>query len=172
MKYREIKGDLIELSRTGIFDVVTHGCNCQCKMGKGIAPKMAKEFGCDKFKMEEEKPGNHNKLGQIDYKKLYWEDEKHWTPYPDEGGKWATHSLYVVNSYTQFYYDAKLKPLDYEALTLCLRKINYQFAGKRIGLPGLIGCGLAGGDSERVKEIIKRELIDCDVTVVYLPKIG
>lgn len=167
MSYNELQGNLIKLSRVGVFDVVTHGCNCFCTMGAGIAPQMAKEFGCDKFKMEQEKPGNFNKLGQIDYEKLYWEDEKRWTPYPDEGGQWTTHSLYVVNSYTQYHYNANSKPLDYDALTLCLRKINHQFAGKRVGLPK-IGAGLAGGDWERIKNIIQTELADCDVTVVIL----
>jgi hypothetical protein len=41
--------------------------------------------------------------------------------------------------------------LDYEALTLCMRKINYTFTGKHIGLP-MIGCGLAGGDWNIVKK--------------------
>lgn len=35
----------------------------------------------------------------------------------------------------------------------------------KIGLPQ-IGCGLAGGDWNKVKEIIKKELKDCFVTVV------
>ena len=83
--------------------------------------------------------------------------------------------LIVVNAYTQYKYgsnhtDGVKKPLDYEALTLCMRKINHIFAGKHIGLPGLIGCGLAGGKEETVKEIIKKELKDCDVTIVYLNK--
>ena len=62
----------------------------------------------------------------------------------------ATHELVVVNSYTQYNYgknhtDGVSKPLDYEALTMCMRKINHTFKGKRIGLPQ-IGAGLAGGD--------------------------
>jgi hypothetical protein len=32
--------------------------------------------------------------------------------------------------------------LDYEALALCLRKINHTFKGKHVGLPQ-IGCGIA-----------------------------
>jgi O-acetyl-ADP-ribose deacetylase (regulator of RNase III) len=58
-----------------------------------------------------------------------------------------------------------MKPLDYEALTLGLRKMNFLFAGKKIGLPK-IGAGLAGGDWSRIKEIIQTELNDCDVTVI------
>jgi len=38
-----------------------------------------------------------------------------------------------------------------------------------IGLPK-IGAGLAGGDWNRIKEIIKTELTDCKVTVVIYDK--
>jgi O-acetyl-ADP-ribose deacetylase (regulator of RNase III) len=50
-----------------------------------------------------------------------------------------------------------------------MRKMNRVFKGMRIGLPQ-IGCGLAGGDWNRVKEIIQRELKDMDVTVVIYDK--
>lgn len=39
-----------------------------------------------------------------------------------------------------------------------------------IGLPGVIGCGLAGGNERIVKDILRKELKDCNVTLVYLPK--
>ena len=79
-----------------------------------------------------------------------------------------------MNAYTQFNYgrnhaDGDAKPLSYEALTLCMKKMNILFAGKHIGLPK-IGAGLAGGDWERIKEIIQRELKDCKVTVVNYKK--
>lgn len=144
MMYTEIKGDLIRLAYQ--FDVVAHGCNCFCVMGSGIAPQMAKAFGADKFKMESEvHKGDINKLGTID-----------WQPV-------GILKVKVVNCYTQ--YSTGGVALDYEALILCLRKMNHEFSGSRIGLPQ-IGCGLAGGDWTRVKEIIQRELKDCDVTVV------
>jgi hypothetical protein len=144
-------------------------------MGAGIAPQMVNEFGCNEFEMENDfYRGDINKLGTIDYQTLWYEDNNHWTRYPDEVGKWATHQLVVVNSYTQYKYggnhtDGVNKPLDYEALTLCLRKINHIFNGKRIGLPQ-IGAGLAGGDWNRIKQIIQTELKDCDVTVVIFKK--
>ena len=31
------QGDLLQLALAGQFDVIVHGCNCQCQMGKGIA---------------------------------------------------------------------------------------------------------------------------------------
>ena len=175
-KYKEIDGNLITLSLEGEFDVITHGCNCQCVQGAGLAPQMVKHFGTDTFELEQKQyKGDIKKLGQIDYELFHYSDlDNKFERYPDEDNK-VLYNLYVVNSYTQYYYgknhhDGVSKPLDYEALTLCLRKINFIFHGKRIGLPGLIGCGLAGGDPEIVKNIIKSEMRDCDVTVVYLKK--
>ena len=37
--YSEIEGDLIEFAKEGRLDVITHGCNCMCTMGAGIAHK-------------------------------------------------------------------------------------------------------------------------------------
>jgi O-acetyl-ADP-ribose deacetylase (regulator of RNase III) len=175
MPYNEIYGDLIKLSLEGSFDVITHGCNCHCTMGAGIAPQMAKAFGCDRFEMEApEYKGDLNKLGTIDYELLHFSNwDKKFQKYPDEGDQ-ILYKLYVVNSYTQYNYganhaDGVARPLDYEALTLCLRKINQFFKGQHIGLPQ-IGAGLAGGNWNRIKSIIQQELRDCKVTVVIYKK--
>lgn len=152
MNYREVEGDLIELALKGEFDVITHGVNCFCQMKAGIAPQMAKAFGCDCFRMEmPAERGNINKLGNIDYARV-------------------SQKLTVVNSYTQYRYgpnhkDGDKKPINYAALALCLEKINHTFKGKRIGLPK-IGAGLAGGSWPVIKTIIQDSLVDCDVTVV------
>lgn len=171
-RYKEIEGDLIELAKQGMFDVITHGCNCLSNMGAGIAPQMAKAFGVDKFEMETWGP-TIEKLGCIDYETLVLGENAIWllSEYKNNRNE---PELTVVNSYTQFRYgknhaDGSIKPLDYEALTLCMRKINHQFRGKHIGLPK-IGAGLAGGDWNRIKRIIQEELIDCTVTVVIYKK--
>lgn len=39
MKYKEIIGDLIELSLSGSFDVIAQGCNCHNTQSAGIAPQ-------------------------------------------------------------------------------------------------------------------------------------
>ena len=173
MSYKEINGDLIKLALDRKFDVIAHGCNCFCTMGAGIAPKMAKEFGCNNFEMELSGKGDINKLGQIDFNNYYkrpdgtlFVDYDNYVDLHDGGEPY----LIVVNSYTQYKYgsnhiDGVKKPIDYDALTLCMRKINHIFAGKHIGLPQ-IGCGLAGGDWSKVKKIIQKELKDCDITVV------
>jgi len=146
-----IKGDLIKLAKEGRFDVIVHGCNCFCTQGAGIAKQMKKEFNTDKFPLEKPKyKGSINKLGCIDYKEF--------------------EKVTVVNAYTQYNYgknhsDGDKNPLDYEAFTLCMRKINHRFKGLHIGLPK-IGCGLAGGSWNKVKEIINKELKYCNITIV------
>ena len=168
MGYTEIKGDLIELAKQAEFDVIAHGCNCLSSMGAGIAPQMAKAFGADKFEMETWGP-TIEKLGDIDFETFIL-IEKYVLPLKDYANIKNDPELTVVNAYTQYHYGHKFgPPLDYEALTLCLRKMNHMFKGKHIGLPQ-IGCGLAGGDWERVKQIIQTELKDCEVTVVIYDK--
>lgn len=171
--YKEIKGDLIKLAKEGKFDVIAHGCNCFNKMGAGIAVQFAEVFGADRF--EKEHPnyyGDIHKLGTIDYEILYkskWDGsfvrQSH-VEYKEDESEFA---LEVVNAYTQYQYH-----LDYEALRLCLRKINNTFGRRffqssKIGLPQ-IGCGLAGGNWDIVKSIIKEELKEMDVTVVIYDK--
>jgi O-acetyl-ADP-ribose deacetylase (regulator of RNase III) len=157
--YKEVFGDLIDLAKGGHFDVIGHGCNCFCAMSRGIAPQMADAFGCHLFPMEDKSTsGDINKLGQIDWKVLN-------IAVGNGDFDVTDHDLTVVNIYSQYTPNPAIKPLDYEALTLGLRKMNHLFGGKRIGLP-LIGGGLAGGDPTRIVEIIKKELKDCFVTVV------
>ena len=148
--FKEIIGDLILMAKNGAFDVITHGVNCFCTHKSGIAVQFAKGFGTDRFKYEHDiLKGNIDKLGRIDYETF--------------------RKLTIINSYTQYGYGRDKVHLDYEALTLCMRKINHIFKGKHIGLPK-IGCGLAGGDWERVKLILQTELKDMDVTVVHYGK--
>lgn len=184
-KYQEVDGDLIALALEGQFDVITHGCNSWNNMNAGIAPQMARAFHCDNFKLEREfeihytsdgeevetetnTRGDINKLGQIDYGIKGIKNGKVYSA-------WDTRStdikpLIIVNSYTQYGVGKINKSLDYEALTLCLRKINHRFKGKHIGLPYVIGCGLAGGDIDIVIPIIKKELSDMFVTMVRWKK--
>lgn len=167
--YREVEGDLIKLAKQGDFDVIGHGVNCFCRMKRGLAPQMAEAFGCDKYYPLEHftSEGNINKLGQLNYKTFELIGKNIIdAEFPLQESK---KYLSVVNAYTQYQWSTDTKPLDYEALTLCLRKMNHIFKGKHIGLP-MIGCHLAGGDWNIVREIIKKELKDCNVTIVIFPK--
>lgn len=171
--YKEIEGNLITLAKSGTFDVIAHGCNCFCTMGAGIAPQMAYNFGADNLPLEDDVyAGDIDKLGRIDCMGLI--DRKKDVHFSDiENAKKG--DLVIVNAYTQYGFGRNHEggsqiPLDYEALTLCMRKMNVVFKGKHIGLPYVIGCGLAGGDEQRVLKIIKEELKDMDITMVQLPQ--
>jgi O-acetyl-ADP-ribose deacetylase (regulator of RNase III) len=187
--YQEVTGNLIKMALEGQFDVIAHGCNCHSVMGAGLAPQMAKIFGCDQFEMELW-GSTIEKLGNIDYATFALTDVG-----PINLDDYEVHTyhpeLTIVNAYTQYNYgknhkDGSYRPADYEAITLCMRKINSIFKGKHIGLP-LIGAGLAGGNWDPsslsmveyenylkdpssykfIKHIIQSELQDCDVTIVH-----
>lgn len=171
-RYEEVDGDLIKLAKEGMFDVIAHGCNCHSTMGAGIAPQMAKAFGCDRFKMELW-GSTVSKLGNIDYQHFVLGENAIWST-EDGKNNLNEKELTVVNAYTQYNYgrnhaDGDAKPLSYEALTLCMKKMNVLFSGKHIGLPK-IGAGLAGGDWDKIKSIIQKELVDCKVTVINYKK--
>ncbi|TXG83885.1 MAG: phosphatase [Spirochaetes bacterium] len=152
MNYREIEGDLINKAKNGEFDLITHGCNCMKTFGAGIALTIKKKFPLAYMADLQ----STSRLGEIsicdDYKECI-----------------------IVNSYTQIHPGSNSHGKDsdnnrYLAIESCMRKINEQFKGQHIGLP-LIGCGLAGLKWSKVKKIIKKELIDMEVTVVkYNPK--
>lgn len=162
---KEVDGDLIDLALKGKFDVITHGCNCFCNMGAGIAVPMKNTFGCDRFDMEYYH--SIEKLGCIDYQTFVLGEKATWNLL-DADNKRGEPELTVVNSYTQYKYGRGVN-IDYEALTLCMRKINGVFKGKHIGLPK-IGAGLAGGNWYIIRDIIKKELKDCEVTIVNYVK--
>lgn len=153
----EVTGDLIALAKTGVFDIIAHGCNCFCRQKRGLAPQMTQVFGTDNFPLEaDEFEGDADKLGRIDCQLSRISDHK---------------SIWVVNMYTQYHWKEPGPygiPLDYDALRLCLRKLAMEnkIETDTIGLP-LIGCGLAGGDLHTVKQIMGEELGGKNVTLVY-----
>lgn len=162
---QEINGNLITLALSGKFDVIGHGCNCFCTMKRGIAPQMAAAFGCDSFPLEDKSmEGVIHKLGNIDAREFsLLEGVPHlrWL-------KTMPVDLVVANMYTQYHWSTHSRfgvPLDYDALRLCLVKMNHIFKGKHIGLPK-VGCGLAGGTWEYVRELIQDLMTDCRVTIV------
>lgn len=148
-----IKGNLIELAKKGEFDVIAHGCNAFCNFGAGIAYTIKNEFPAAFHADLLTKYGDYKKLGNYS-EAIISNFEK---------------PFFVLNCYTQ-YSPGIPSPglsilLDYEALTLCLRKINYNFPNVKIGLPW-IGCGLAKGNKDKVKKIIEESIFDSNVTIV------
>jgi len=151
---KEIEGDLIQMALNGDFDIIAHGCNCFCTMNSGIAKTIKETFESAYFADQKTKRGNYNKLGNITLGNYELTNNKFLT---------------ILNCYTQYNYGTDEVHLNYIALAMCLNKINFFYKGKKIGLP-VIGCGLGGGDWNIVKEIIKKELTDLDVTIVKFKK--
>jgi len=152
---KEIKGNIITLAKEGHFDIIIQGCNCFCRMGSGLAPQIKENFLMAWAADVATTPGDITKLGNytIGEEIVHDKDDQ-------------PNVLKVINIYSQYGHDPADKPLDYEALTLALRKVNFEFKGLSIACPQ-IGAGRAMGDWDRIKYIIETELKDMVVTIVY-----
>lgn len=146
---KTIRGDLITLAKSGEFDVIVHGCNCFCTMGRGIALQIKKEFpeayiaDCETIK------GDAFKLGVISTSVIYRYQEP----------------FVVVNAYTQYDFRGPNQNADYQAIRNAFRLIKERFSGKSIAYPK-IGAGLARGDWNVISKIIDEELVGEDHTLV------
>lgn len=134
-------GDLLQCALNGEFDVIIHGCNCQCQMGKGIALSIKRLFP-EAYAADLRSPkGDRSKLGTVTVAEIV------------RNGK----VFHVVNGYTQDHWRGEGNKADYAAIRAVMRAVRSQFSGKRIGYPK-IGAGLAGGDWEKILLIICEEL--------------
>lgn len=148
-----VQGDLIELALNGVFDVIIHGCNCQCTMGAGIAKLIRAKFP-EAFEADlQTKKGDRSKLGTISTAKVMRNN----------------HEITIINAYTQFNWRGSGVLADYEAIRKAMLKIKSLYSGSRIGYP-MIGAGLAGGDWDTIARILGEELDGEDHTLVeYVP---
>lgn len=153
---REVEGDLIQMALNGDFDAIAQGCNCFNTMNSGIA-KSIRDVWPEVYIVDcQTQKGDYNKLGTTSHYGVSVKNNKF---------------LYIANCYTQYNYGRELGKVyvDYDAIAMCMNKLNHDLKGKKLGLP-MIGCGLAGGDWNIVKNIIETRLIDVDVTIVKLLK--
>ena len=146
---KNLTGDLLQLALNGEFDVIVHGCNCQCQMGKGIALSIKRLFPEAYAADLRTAKGDAAKLGTITMAEVV------------RNGR----SFYVVNGYTQYHWRGEGNKADYAAIRDVMRAVKSQFPGKRIGYPK-IGAGLAGGDWAIIHSIIDDELVGEDHTYV------
>jgi O-acetyl-ADP-ribose deacetylase (regulator of RNase III) len=143
---REAHGDLIQMALAGQFDVIVHGCNCFCTMGAGIAKQIKATFPAAYDADCQTLEGDQNKLGTYSSAKV--------------------NGLTIINAYTQYHWRGSGQKADYDAIRSCLAEVAADFPNARIGLPQ-IGAGLAGGNWEKILQIIDKELGGTDATVVY-----
>ena len=137
-----IDGDLIQLAKEGKFDIIVHGCNCFNTMNSGIAKAVREHYPRAYVSDSETKKGDINKLGTYT---CGWYDP------------------IVVNAYTQYDYgrDGKERFV-YEAFAMILYKLKHAWPGDHYGFP-YIGCGLAGGNEDRIVSMI--EQFDKEISV-------
>lgn len=161
-----VKGNLIDMAFNGDFDVIIHGCNCQCRMKSGIAKEIAERIPeavwADNITVE----GDSSKLGTYSYtnKPRTWEGTLE---------EVIDNSFGVINAYTQEFWGADSRKVDYNAVRKVFRKIAKDVlehdkahgVTTRIGYPK-IGAGLAGGDWDIISKIIDEELEGFDHTLV------
>lgn len=147
-KIKYTKGDLVRDAERD-FDVIAHGCNCWCSMGKGIALtvkiKYPRAFDADRATAL----GSSDKLGTY--------------------SSWSNDEITILNMYTQWTYKGSSVKADYDAIRNGMKLVKQNFSGKKIGLP-LIGAGLAGGDFDIIETIITEELRGENVTIVVWEK--
>lgn len=126
-------------------DIIAHCCNCQGGFGSGIAGQIRKDFpyAYDAFRLDTRKP--QDKFGTLSV------------------GLSDCSGPDIFNLYGQlsFGYDGK-QYVDYDALLQSMiimmetisdwkSRSTKQF---KIGMPYMIGCGLAGGEWSVVEELI------------------
>ena len=149
MTGKVLQGDLIQLALHGHFDLIIHGCNCQCAMGAGIA-KTIKKFLPEAYLADQEtKKGDEAKMGQYS-SALIRRDQVQFT---------------VINAYTQFHWRGKGVLVDYEALRKIFKDLKQDFPKARVGYPK-IGAGFAKGDWQKISKIIDEEFAGEDHTLV------
>lgn len=126
--------------------LLIHGCNTMNSMGKGLAKSIAAHWSLARTVERDTLKGDINKLGKYTLAVI-------------------SPRLSIVNLYTQYGYGRGLQ-LDYEALEQGLILVCQElvYPDTLIVIPKQIGCGLAGGDLQKVEAIFERTL--------YNPKIN
>ena len=150
-----IEGDIFD----SCADVILHQVNCQGVMGSGIARQVKQRYPAV-FKAYKSVCDEAKKTGST--KQLLG------TILACEKTNSLTQNLIdnqiIVNLFAQDRYGTDKCYTDYDALKECLKRVNSEFEGLRVGIPYHMSCGRAGGDWDIVDKIIKDTLVWCDVT--------
>ncbi|MDM5298201.1 macro domain-containing protein [Bacillus pumilus] len=149
---RIVEGDILNTTK----NIVCHQVNCKGVMGAGLAKQIKSKYPnvYKEYKRLCENQNIENKLLGA-------------TQFVDVSGNKT-----IANLFAQYSYGVKTRQTDYEAMKLCLNSLNSiiktdysKYKGCSIAMPYGIGCGLAGGDWNIVKQMIDDILADCDVTI-------
>lgn len=144
-----VRGDLLRLAREGRFDVIVHGCNCQCAMGAGIAKAIRDQFPEAYEADRQTSKGDAGKLGTLSFAEV------------ERDG----HRFVVVNAYTQRHWRGRGKKVEEGAIRSSMAEVKRRFSGQRIGYPK-IGAGLGGGDWSVIAPLLDEVFDGEDHTLV------
>lgn len=142
--------------------IICHICNDKNKWGRGFVLALSAKWNepeeaYRRWTRGKDLPRNATpfKLGNVQIIKV--------TPDIRVANMIAQHDIRFRNG---------VPPIRYDALRICLRKVAKYAKDKNasIHLPYLMGAGLAGGDWNKIEEIIREEMSDVSVTIYnFLP---
>lgn len=148
IKTQYVKGDALQLFEYGNYDVLVHGCNCFHRMGSGIAKQIAQRWPKVVDADRATEYGDINRLGSFTHYSL-------------------TPTKHVVNLYTQYTYGITPEvKVHYASLRQGLISIARYFGLNTAIIMPWIGCGLAGGDTNTVRNIV--EASGLNITIAEL----
>lgn len=137
---QHVKGDLLDLTEAGHFDVIIQGCNCFNTMGSGIARSIKERFPQAYAADQLTESGDRSKLGTITCAEAILSNG---------------NSCIIVNAYTQYGTSKNGEDVfEYAAFQKILDAFVVDGTNLRVGLP-YIGMGLAGGDKTRIMAMIE-----------------
>ena len=160
---KEVNGNL--LTYPGI-QVIGHQANCLGAFGKGFALQVKQKYPYvyeTYNKYCKSQSDAHNLLGKCQVVKI------------DDG-------KYIANLFGEYSYYKSIAPYeeggkprhtDYDALKECLHRLHTWMVLndiKTVGVPDLIGCGLAGGSKTIVRQLIEDEFGDDEDITFYIVK--
>ena len=144
-------------------DIICHQVNCQGVMGSGIAKTIKETFPKVYRVFKNSYRNGDAKLGSIDIVIVTNDTEA-------KQHEFAPISV-VVNFYSQYNYLPRgVNHTDYEAFKTCIKKLKTYIQtilpmSIRIGFPDHIGCGLAGGNWNIIKQILEDEFSSSEYKV-------
>jgi len=133
---KTVEGNLLKKFKQNEFSAIAHGCNCFHLMRAGIAGQISHEFPQAELADMKTSYGYNLKLGQ------YSEADT-------DHGK-------IFNLYTQFRPGGENPKVLASSIALAFQTLDIRHGGRPdflVGIP-LIGCGIAGGDWDHIKNVI------------------
>lgn len=166
MGIKLVKGNIVTALIKKDIDIFAHGVNCMGGFGSGLAGEITRRLPIVREAYIEKHKGEGWQLGQTQLVE--------WAGAIDDTGNILT-KFAVMNCATQYNYgrEPRKQPdgmyCNYAAIRDCMNEYH-ETCQIREWLPGVpfIGCGLAGGDWDRVEEIIEDVFNDMTIAVYYL----